>query len=235
MENKMGNFVVKAKVCFMAIILVAVFLVIALVWYQGHKIQKLKEDIAEKDAQIEEYLNNPIVVSPIAPEISLDVINSEIKEIGELATTEYLYTNAAKFTDSKQIKNWNIPGTEKSFLIKWDGVIKAGIDVNEVTTAVDNEKKVLTVYLPNATILSHDPDKESVEVLDESDGLFNPVRLEDQIKVDAESEKAMEERAIENGLLEKAQMNAEGVIFRLLNANPDIKGNYTIEFQTSQK
>ena len=60
--------------------------------------------------QLEEEKINP-VVDPISPTISLDIINAELKEIGELATMEYMYTNAAKFSDAKKIKNWNIPFT----------------------------------------------------------------------------------------------------------------------------
>ena len=37
-------------------------------------------------------------------------------------------------------------------------------------------------------------------------------------------------RAIENGLLEMAQKNAEATIAKLLCVNPDITSNYTIEF-----
>ena len=160
-------------------------------------------------------------------------MNITIQGIGELATMEYLYTDAGQYSDSISVGNFNIPFTEKNFTIKWDGVIKAGIDVTKITTELKQEEKNLVVYLPQAEILSHDPDKDSIEVLDEKDGLFNPVRVDDQVKFDAACEKAMEERAIENGLLEKAQENAKELILQLLNANPDINGNYTIEIKIS--
>ena len=56
--------------------------------------------------------------------------------------------------------------------------------------------------------------------------------MDDKIKFDAATEEAMKQRAIENGLLEKAQANAEEILLRLLQANPAIGTEYTIEFVT---
>ena len=198
------------------------------------KIAELIKQIEEKEAEIEELINTPMVVSPITPKIELDIINSEIREIGELATVEYLFTDATKFTDSKQIKNWNIPLTEKSFIMKWDGVIKAGVEVNNITVEVNEEEKKLLVSIPAAKILSYSIDQDSVEVLDEKSNVFNPITIADKVKQDAETEDAMKERAIENGLLEKAQKNAENIISNLLKANPAVGDTYSIEFVTIQ-
>ena len=221
----------KRNLVFAAMIAVAAIVAISIIWFQGKKL----DDAQEKYDALVAQSNQPSIANPVSPEISLDVLNTEIKEIGELATTEYLYTNAAKFTDSKQIKNWNIPFTEKSFVIKWDGVIKAGIDVEQITTKLDETNNVLTVVLPTTKILSHDTKEDSVEILVESSGLFNSISLEDKIQFDAETVKEMEERAIQNGLLEKAQKNAEAVIFNLLCTNPDIVGHYSIEFESIQE
>lgn len=90
-----------------------------------HQVQQ-KADAEKQELLdlIDKLKNEAIVVNPTAPEISLSVIESEIRNIGELSTVEYVFTDAAKFSDSKQIKDWNIPFTEKSFVMKWDGSIK---------------------------------------------------------------------------------------------------------------
>lgn len=207
----------KRNLIFTTILALTLIILIGVIIYQHNKI-----------------VNPPIspVVDPVSPEIVLDVINSEIKSIGELATTEYNYTNAAKFSDSKQINNWNIPFTEKSFIIRYSGVIKAGIDVEAIDTSADSLKKVITVRIPKAKILSHDIDTASAEILSEKDGWLNDIKLDDKLKFDEEMEKEMEQRAEKDGLLTKAQQNAEEIIARLLNANPTVKGSYTIEFKT---
>ena len=187
----------KQTLTFIVIIVVLLVVGVAMIWMQNAKLDKLEVDNAEKDALIKELKENPVVVNPVSPEITLDIVNQEIKSIGELATMEYIYTNAGRFSDARHIKKWDVPFTEKSFVMKWDGVIKAGIEVDKVTTEIDKENKVLTVYLPQAEILSHAPDKDSAEVLDEKDGLFNLVTLNDQIKCEVAMEKEMEKRAIE--------------------------------------
>ena len=49
--------------------------------------------------------------------------------------------------------------------------------------------------MPNAEILSHEIDNNSIETLDEKDGLFHPVKVGDIRQFDAVSKAAMEDRA----------------------------------------
>lgn len=216
---------------------IAVFLVIgilaaACVW-TGFRSHKQNIQIAELKEQIKDLETEPVIVNPVNPEIILQTTNEEIKSIGELATMEYLYTDASRFSKSRQIKGVKIPFTEKSFLLRWNGVIKAGVNVEEITTQINEATSTLLITLPAAEILSHEIDNDSVEVLDEKNNLFNSIKVEDKVSFDEQVAQEMEDRAIKNGLLEKAQENAEEIITRLLNANPDISENYHIEFETT--
>lgn len=193
-------------------------------------IAELKTEIEEQKEQIQELKESPIVVSRVSPEINLDILHSKIKSIAELATFEYLFTDAAEFSDSKQIKNWNIPFTEKSFILRWNGEIKAGVDLEQVSIEVNKAEKTILVTLPAAKILSYSIDSDSVEVLNEKDNIFNSISVNDKVKFDAKTEEAMKKRAVENGLLEKAQKNAEDILERLIQSDPAVDGNYTIEF-----
>lgn len=194
----------------------------------------LKKTIHELNAQIKDLTEQPIVVNPVAPFIALDTIYEEIQGIGELATVEYLFTDAAIFTDSKQIGNWNIPFTQKSFTIKWDGIIKAGIQIEQIAIHIDQANALITIALPASQILSYEVDTESVEVLNEKNNIFNKITIEDKIELDIATEKAMIERAIQSGLLEDAQENAEKLITKLLLANDVIRKNYSIVFERSK-
>ena len=194
------------------------------------EIDSLKNEIAAQNQQIKELIETPIVVSRVNPEIVLNIIHSELGNISELATMEYLFTNVSEFSDSKQIKNWNIPGTKKSFILKWDGVIKAGIKLDLVTIDVDDTEMKIVVSVPEAEILSYEVDNDSVEVLDEKDNIFNKLSIDDKVKFDASTAESMKQRAIENGLLEKAQANAENILRGLLLSDQDIINSYDIEF-----
>ena len=54
------------------------------------------------------------------------------------------------------------------------------------------------------------------------------------MQFDAKTENAMKQRAVENGLLEKAQKNAEDILARLIQADPAVGSNYTIGFVVTQ-
>lgn len=224
------------------VILVLVLVIAIFAWKTGQRdgeskgednAQKLQQELEEWKAKYKELEEHPVMVEPITPEISMSEIQQEIRQLGELATVEYFYTNAARFSDGKTL--WGIRLSEKSFVLKWDGTIKAGIDVDGIGIEPQEESRVLTVKLPAARILSHDPDLDSVEVVDQKNGLFDPVTVEDQTKFNAECEKAMEKKALERGLLEQAQENAKEILRQLLQKLPGIReGGWKIEFQTAE-
>lgn len=230
--KKVTRWVFRHKVT-LIVILVA-FLVwliqMGVIWVRGNQIDKLKAENAELAAAIEKLEDEALKYDRVAKTIILEEVLSEINSIGELATVEYVYTDVGEFSDPISIKNFKLPWTTKSFLAKWDGVIKGGIDLSEVKMAIDEGNKLITVTIPEAKILSHDLDEESFEVMKEKGGLFNPIKVEDVVEFQDVCEKDMKKKFIDRGLLEKAQENAEAVLRQLLEANPVIKENYTIDF-----
>ena len=228
---------IKRRIPLLVLAAVLVFAVVVTVWRNN----LLKDQIAHQQAEIDDYKRlikelqeEPIVVNPVAPKIELDVLYEELQGIAELATVEYLFTDAARYSDSMQIGNWNIPGTEKSFTMKWDGVIKAGIQADQVVIDVDEDQKVITVTLPAAQILSYEVDNETIEILDEKNNVFNPISVEDKVELDAATENEMKDRAVRQGLLEQARENAQDIITGLLTAYEPIGNDYTIVFQVAE-
>ena len=177
------------------------------------------------------------VYEEAAQEIDIAVINAEIRDIGELATIEYLYTDAGKFEDPAELFGKEIPFsfTTKSFIAKWDGSIKAGVDISKVTAEVNESEKEIVVHIPKAEILSHEVDDESIETLDEKDGLFNKLKIDDIRAFDANSKDAMEKRAIENGLLDKALENAKAIIRKLIDNDIVKELEYDITFEVIEE
>lgn len=223
----------KRKFIILLIIILVIIGVIGGIFLKGYFSAKSKyeTEIDDLKKQVEE-LSEPIVTYEIVDTtVSVSVVEKEIKAIGELATQEYTYTNAGSFTDSKQLKNFKIPFTEKSFIVKWDGTIKAGIDVQKVVIEVDDKAKIITVQMPQAKILSHELDESSFEVLREDDNIFNPIEIEDVKKFDAKSKETMEQRAIDNSILDKAYENAKNVIIALVYTEVVEAQGYTIEFK----
>lgn len=190
--------------------------------------------MAQLQEEVERLSDTVAVYETASKEVNISLINSNIQAIGELATIEYMYTDAGKFEDPAELFGKDIPFsfTTKSFIAKWDGTIKAGIDINQVKAEENKSTKEIIVHIPKAKILSHEIDEDSIETLDQNDGLFNPVKVEDVREFDAVSKENMEKKAIENGILDKAFDNAKEIIYKLIYTETLEEQDYTINFQT---
>ena len=153
-----------------------------------------------------------------APQLSAVVLENRLAEISELASVTYTYTNMAQFENSSDFYGVTIPFTTKRFILTYDGTIKAGIDLTKVR--IDVSGNDVTVVLPEAEILSHEIDEESVEIFDEKTSIFNPFTftVEDFTAFQAEQKRDMAEKALQRGLLEEAGEKAENSIRLLLSA-----------------
>lgn len=236
----MASLIQKKGKKLIALIVIAALVVIVLgIFYKGYSSAKEKYEATIKQLEEEvDRLSEPVAVyEEAAQEIDIAVINAEIRDIGELATIEYLYTDAGKFEDPAELFGKEIPFsfTTKSFIAKWDGSIKAGVDISKVTAEVNESEKKIVVHIPKAEILSHEVDDESIETLDEKDGLFNKLKIDDIRAFDANSKDAMEKRAIENGLLDKALENAKAIIRKLIDNDIVKELEYDITFEVIEE
>ena len=111
--------------------------------------------------------------------ITGDIIKSGLADIGELATEEYYYTGVESFDSSKSIKGFELPFTTTRFIYSYDGVIKAGIDFEEIEVEKDDLKKLIVVTLPPSRILSSEIDHDSFKLYDEKQSIFNPLKVGD--------------------------------------------------------
>lgn len=150
------------------------------------------------------------------PALDAVVLESRLTEISELASVTYSYTNMAQFENSNDFYGVKVPFTTKKFILTYDGVIKAGIDLSQAKVEVVGGE--VRVRLPEAQILSHEMDENSVEIFDEKKSIFNPFNVEDFTTFQAEQKKVMEEKALERGLLEEAQAKAEDSVRLLLSS-----------------
>ena len=160
--------------------------------------------------------------------ITSDALRQEIEQIGELASVNYYYTNMGKFEDAVQLLEHDIPFTTKSFILSYDGEIKAGIDLSQVTVEIVDTNINLTI--PTATITSHEVDMDSVILYDEKNSIFNGLSAEDVTGFIGEQQKLMEEKAIKNGLIECAQSSATQMLTTLLEGFVDSYGTEELTY-----
>lgn len=157
--------------------------------------------------------------------LSAVVVKNELAAMNELGTMTYAYTELGKYENKKLFYGVKLPFTETSFILTYDGIIKAGIDMTEVQ--VEQEGQTLKVVLPEAKILSHEIDEESVQLYDEKTSIFNPFTVEDYTEFYADQKKLAEKKALERGLLTEAQKQAETIVTGLL--TEAAAGAYTVE------
>ena len=163
--------------------------------------------------------------------ITSDIVESSLKEAKELTTLKYHYKNVASFESSQQFQGITLPFTTKSFLYTYEGDINAGVDLDQASASVDEANKIINVKLPDAKILSHDIDENSVMVFDEKKSVFNPLELEDYTSFRKEEEAKVEKQAIDKGLLKKADTQTEKAVKDILNINPKIAEEYTVNIK----
>lgn len=221
----------KTVVIAVLIVFAVLFMAVAVINFM---MNSYKKQIGELSAVVERYEAEAAVYEEASKEVSLAVLESSIQEAGKLITAEYLYTNVGQYENVKQVFGVDVGLTRKSFVVKWDGVITAGVDLSEASISANEANKTLTVILPSAKIIAHDPDNSSFQTIDEKSGLFNPISVNDVREFDLESETAMIERAKAGELLEKAEKNAEAMIARMILTNPAIKDEYTVKVEFAE-
>ena len=114
-----------------------------------------------------------------------------------------------------------------NFLITYDGKLKAGVKMDKIEVAINNN--IITVSIPEIEILSNEIDESSIEVYDETKNVFNPISVNDYTTFAKKQKEAVAEEAIENGLLSEAATKTQSTIKKYLNAIPGIDGNYEIK------
>ena len=162
-------------------------------------------------------------------EVDAAILMEEIAQISELATAEQSYTVAEKVSSSNTLFDLvDIPFTEKFFILTYAGSIKAGVNLDDASIAV--EGTTVRVTLPPAQILSDAIDTESFKTLHEQEGLFNPLHVDDVTQYLDKTRQEAEAAALAGDVLAEAQANAEESVRALLGAA--LPEGYAIEFET---
>ena len=163
--------------------------------------------------------------SQAAEQITGDLLASRLRSVQELVTVSYYYTNMGRFENQVDFYGWKVPFTTKSFIVSYDGVIKAGVDLEQLQVSIGDRE--VTVTLPESRIISHEIPEDSLEVFDESDNLFNHITIEDYTAFTRDQKSAMEQRAVDGGLLDRANQEARTAVDSLLRIMPGLE-EYTL-------
>jgi hypothetical protein len=178
-------------------------------------------------------LGLPVPESLTRSEISAHTVVKEALPVGEYASLAYHYTSVVKDISSKDLNGWTIPFTTRKYLFTYDGIMKLGIDgtrvrVEEVLDPVN--VPVIRIILPPIRILSHETNDDSIEVFEQSQTIFNEIKIKEAFKVTADRKREMEEKVLSGGAVDDAKASLEQQFGTLLRGLPGIKDNYDLAF-----
>ena len=148
------------------------------------------------------------------PEITSSLIYNKLVSAKELTTLKYHYTNMGHFENQNTFYGYKIPFTSKEFIVSYEGLINAGIDLNKMK--VDLGDKSIEVRIPAAEILSHEIYEDSLKVYDERESIFNRIDIEDYNDFSKDQKSEIEKKAIKKGLLKEADEESKRAIEEIL-------------------
>ncbi|MDU1642613.1 DUF4230 domain-containing protein [Peptoniphilus harei] len=148
------------------------------------------------------------------PEITSSLIYNKLVSAKELTTLKYHYTNMGHFENQNTFYGYKIPFTSKEFIVSYEGLINAGIDLNKMK--VDVGDKSIEVRIPAAEILSHEIYEDSLKVYDERESIFNRIDIEDYNDFSKDQKSEIEKKAIKKGLLKEADEESKRAIEEIL-------------------
>lgn len=142
-------------------------------------------------------------------EVTIEYIEKKLTNLSDLSTARMTYAGLYTVTEGR------IPFlTQKGFSMAYTAEVRAGIDVSQMTVAV--EKRRVTVTLPPAELQVIRVDPDSIQFYDEKHALFNWDKKTDVTQAIAVAEEEAGARADTDGLLRQAAQNAEYVVRGIL-------------------
>ena len=140
--------------------------------------------------------------------IETDAVKEEIKQISRYAAYEFTYTSVLKYSDRNSFMGVDIPLTENNFVATIDGRINIGINGDDVKFIenADSDGRVTAVnlFVPHSRILDNYTIQESLEIFDEKNNIFNPVRPEYYNGLLIEAAKQEETKILKSDILKKS-------------------------------
>lgn len=148
------------------------------------------------------------------PQYDSSAILEKIAYVKELSLVKYNYSGVISYSDYLKFMNMQVPLTEKSFLIRYQGYVKAGIDMSRASVSVS--RKNVKVILPKPTIQETVIDEKTIQVFDESMNIFNPTKIGDYQKAITGEKNKITKDALAKGILTESSEQAHKFITSLL-------------------
>lgn len=157
-----------------------------------------------------------------------DRVMNTISQVLDLSTVKYKYTNVITVKKDKSINEMKIPFTEKSFIIKYNGIINGGVKPEDIKI-VKNNGESIQIQIDKCEILDHYIDSDNIYVYDVKSSMFNKLEIQEVLDDINKYKKEYEEKALKEGLMEEIKRSTKTSIQNMLK-NIGYK-NVVVEFK----
>lgn len=145
---------------------------------------------------------------------NIKVINT-LSQVLNINTVKYNYSNIVEIKKDKSINNIKIPFTEKSFIIKYNGVINGGVKPEDIEI-VNNTGNEIIIEINKCQILDHYIDDENIYIYDVKSSIFNKLDIQEVLDDMSNYKREYEEKIISEGFMEEIQENTKVSIENIL-------------------
>ncbi len=159
--------------------------------------------------------------------VTVAVIEGTLEDASELITQKYNYTGIIDIENVKKIKSIEIPFTTHKIKASYSGSINSGIDFNELKGKISLDGKKIIIALPEVKVLSNTIDQDNINILDEDNNILNPIKADGLSQELAKAQEEQLQKALDNGLLDKAKESTKTAITKQLS----IYGDYEVVFK----
>ena len=163
------------------------------------------------------------------------IVYEEVQDVCELALVRKNFSSVISVDVDKKIPFLNVrmPGTSRKFLMDYSGTIVCGFDLNDVKVMRDGTlSNKVKVILPPSKILDIYADVNSFNVhLQDTGILASDIKIEEQNEWVASDVAEHGRRAVQEGLLLRADDNARKLLLSRIN-NRGLTGGFELEILT---
>ncbi|MDK2564642.1 DUF4230 domain-containing protein [Romboutsia sedimentorum] len=138
-----------------------------------------------------------------------------ISQVLNLSTVKYSYSNVVTVKKDKSINDIKIPFTEKSFIIKYNGVINGGVKPEDINISKNTGDKIF-IEIERCEILDHYIDDDNIYVYDVKSSIFNKLEIQDVLEDISKYKKEYEEKALKEGLMDEIKNSTKSSIKNML-------------------
>ena len=182
--------------------------------------------VVYKEKEVEKLV--PVEVEKV---ITGDIVQDGLNDMGFLVTEEYWFTEVTSFSSVKSVLGIELSITESNFLVSYDGSVTAGVDFSSIEIAKDDVLMTVDVTVPAAVIRTVSIDNDTMKCYSEKNGVGNPISVEDFNQSLVTLKQGAEQKAVERGVLERADENAEKLIRDFVGGLVDLT-QYRLTYRT---